>query len=1135
MAKQVTNKDLFDADIFSKTSNDVVTLINELDQLETKIISVAKTQKKILNKEDNKTIQSVQRTKTAITELGKAEKLNNDVLKEKIRLEDNIKKSRKVSQLENEQLKVILAEQRKVNRDLAKEKLNLVGAYTKESKKLTELRKKYKDLAVSEGVTSEKSRKLLGDITRLDAKLKQIDRTVGQSQRNVGNYGSAWGRVGATLKSGLGLLGIGSAIAVIGRVVGGAVRTIREFDESVADLQKVTGLAKEDARELAEEIIQIDTRTSVKSLLELASAGGRLGLRGRELVEFTRATDKAFVALGDSLSGSAEEIGLSLGKIASNFGIEQEFGIGEAINKVGSSLNELGANSKATEGKILDFTTRLSGIASQGGLAVPEVQALGALFDEAGVSSEVASSVIAKFLPAIGKDVEKFAKVAGVDVKSFSKLLAEKPIEALQLVSKGAKSSTKGLEGLNKTLENFGIKGGRGAAVVGILATKQERLNELLLISNEAFEDATSLSDEFAVKNETLNARIEKLGNNWDKFIISVENGEGLLSDLFNGAIKGANNLLVSLTRVDKGLKQLSKRSIGAREQFLKSVEEFGLGFDGIGTQLARVDKPVDEVTDRIAKKFKVASEESQRAIVKTLLERIKADKKNLEEGAGLEQLAVEKRINSNLLLLSKLRDIRVATKGLNDEEIEEGDAKIKQVKEIIGLINIQAKVVSDLGVKLGEATSEELIFKIGIEIENEKGELERLKRIASSTIEEIIKIEDNLIDNQIQRRITKEKRKNEKLRQLALTNSRISKQEALDLVAEIDKAERAFIKDLQIKEQQAVIKAESDLAKAKFEQRKTGFKTEEAFEKEKTAQFKAIQRNALNDEIKLLEGQGREKDKLRIEQLKAQREQLNDLGKEQEKFSISFSDIIDVIADEIDKSFEKRIEKIGELLEKTVERIDVLRNKASEGQLEANESLAFEQKKEAELERERERTRKRQARAKAFFSVLTAFEKNDGNLGKTITDIATLKALASGFTAYDGVDDTGGRGNIDSKGGKLWTLHPNEQVWSKKDRGEVGFRNREEIKDIIKFYDNGSMNDLMKHDKSNDFVNPSAFMLNGMSTLNIESKLDDLNRTMQNIKLPEKDFSFDELKGIIKMREKVGNKSRITISKLRG
>ena len=140
-------------------------------------------------------------------------------------------------------------------------------------------------------------------------------------------------------------------------------------------------------------------------------------------------------------------------------------------------------------------------------------------------------------------------------------------------------------------------------------------------------------------------------------------------------------------------------------------------------------------------------------------------------------------------------------------------------------------------------------------------------------------------------------------------------------------------------------------------------------------------------------------------------------------------------------------------------------------------------------------------------------------------------------MTAFDGVDDTGGRGDLDSKGGKAWILHPREQVLSLKDRQEVRdpktgkLRNREELKEIIKMHDNPT-----------NFLNPSAFVLNGMdnvrsgiSTAAIETGLATLNNSINNIKIPEGTVSIDEVKNLISLRIKTGNNVKTEVSKLRG
>jgi len=364
----------------------------------------------------------------------------------------------------------------------------------------------------------------------LNVKLAQNRKAYNEANKAAAGFAKTSTSLTKTItKAGLAIAGAFALRAIVSGI-GGATDTIVEFDEAMANLQKTTGLSKEAAIELAKELKQFDTRTSTKALLELASAAGRLGLEGSEIIDFTREVDKAFVALGDSLEGNAEEIGLTLGKIAANFDLEERFGIGEAINKVGSSLNELGANSKATESAIIDFTNRLSGVASQAGITVPEVQALGALFDETGQSIEVASTTFNKLLPAMGANVEKFAAIAGKGVEEFRVILEEDAFEALKLVAVGAKSSEKGLIGLTETLKNFGVDSARAASIVGILANKTERLTELQAIANKAFDEGTSLTDEFNIKNETLGANLEKISNSYDNWITSLDSGDGILS-----------------------------------------------------------------------------------------------------------------------------------------------------------------------------------------------------------------------------------------------------------------------------------------------------------------------------------------------------------------------------------------------------------------------------------------------------------------------------------------------------------------------------------------------------------------------------------------------------------------------------
>jgi len=69
MAKRVSNQDLFEKDLFAKTVNEAKNLVTVLDEVEKGLKDVAKAQKEILDSQDNKSFQSIERIKKAVDEL----------------------------------------------------------------------------------------------------------------------------------------------------------------------------------------------------------------------------------------------------------------------------------------------------------------------------------------------------------------------------------------------------------------------------------------------------------------------------------------------------------------------------------------------------------------------------------------------------------------------------------------------------------------------------------------------------------------------------------------------------------------------------------------------------------------------------------------------------------------------------------------------------------------------------------------------------------------------------------------------------------------------------------------------------------------------------------------------------------
>jgi hypothetical protein len=147
---------------------------------------------------------------------------------------------------------------------------------------------------------------------------------------------------------------------------------------------------------------------------------------------------------------------------------------------------------------------------------------LGTFLEELGLNAEIGSGGMTRFLLVAGEQINAFAaqmKMSAVDAKS---LLSQDPLE----FTKKFASSLKGLKPdvLAKKLDTLKIGTQETIKVLGAMAGSTERLTELQGISSAAFEKQTSLTEEYAKKEATTAAAVDKLKNQIKAFSIEAGN-----------------------------------------------------------------------------------------------------------------------------------------------------------------------------------------------------------------------------------------------------------------------------------------------------------------------------------------------------------------------------------------------------------------------------------------------------------------------------------------------------------------------------------------------------------------------------------------------------------------------------------
>ena len=311
-----------------------------------------------------------------------------------------------------------------------------------------------------------------------------------------------------------------------------ATDELLKISDLMTGVEKTTGLASEQVRELWNEFDNLNTRTSKQELLNIAQIGGRLGITDKDqLREFTTEIDKIYVALGDSFQGGLEEVTTKVGKLKNLFSETRDQNYGEALNAIGSALNELGANGSSTEQNITEFATRIGALPSVLKPSIEKTLGLGAAFEESGIDAEVASSGYSRFMSVAGNNIDAFARQMKITKKEASELFNTRPEEFFlrfgeSLKGLGAEQTAGVLKGLK--LNTVEIQKALGTA-----GDKADRFRQLMNLSGTAMQESTSIQNEFNKVNENTAAIWDKI-----KKVFAETFTSDTMSQWFGGFIK---------------------------------------------------------------------------------------------------------------------------------------------------------------------------------------------------------------------------------------------------------------------------------------------------------------------------------------------------------------------------------------------------------------------------------------------------------------------------------------------------------------------------------------------------------------------------------------------------------------------
>lgn len=310
------------------------------------------------------------------------------------------------------------------------------------------------------------------------------------------------------------------AVAFAGVVMSGkaAVDSYADMEAEEANVRKYTGMTAEEVGRLNEKFKEMDTRTSREDLNKLAQEAGRLGKTSvKDVLGFVKAADQINVALDDLGDGAT----LTLSKLTGIFGDEKIYGTEQSLLKVGSVINELSQNCSASAPYLAEFSSRIGGIAAQSKMTISQVMAFAAVLDTQNLAVEASSTAVGQLITSIYQEPSKIAKAAGLDVKKFSDMVKTDMNGALIMLFEHL-NKFGGMETLSKVFDDMGTDGARAIPVLTALSGHVEELKWQQGEANKAFAEGISITKEFNVQNNTVQARLDKAKKGFNEMAVSL-------------------------------------------------------------------------------------------------------------------------------------------------------------------------------------------------------------------------------------------------------------------------------------------------------------------------------------------------------------------------------------------------------------------------------------------------------------------------------------------------------------------------------------------------------------------------------------------------------------------------------------
>lgn len=287
-----------------------------------------------------------------------------------------------------------------------------------------------------------------------------------------------------------------------------------ELSDSISQIKIYTKETTGEVDKLVDSLKQLDTRTSLGGLVDIAKIVAKKGVVKEEITGVTQALDQLFVVLGKEVGDPHEAIA-SMVKLVNVYSEDKHI-TAKNIGDIGAAIAKLTSSGVATGRFLIDFSERMAGVRGITGITIDKVLGLGAALQELGQRTEVSATALSQLIVKLFVNTDKYAAIVGKTKEEFSAMLRESPIDAFVLVAEKLKGNAGEMEKFFEGVTDLHVRGARVIGVLGDIAGNADYARKRIADATKALGDQAALTSAFTEKNTNFASTIDKISKKFE-------------------------------------------------------------------------------------------------------------------------------------------------------------------------------------------------------------------------------------------------------------------------------------------------------------------------------------------------------------------------------------------------------------------------------------------------------------------------------------------------------------------------------------------------------------------------------------------------------------------------------------------